>query len=51
VHGLLLSGLGVFIVMLAFFDAWLGIDAAGGSLFLWIILFIVRTRSILLAEG
>jgi len=41
VHGFLLSGLGIFIVMLAFFDAWLGIDAAGGSLFLWIVLFIV----------
>ncbi|KAH9991814.1 hypothetical protein BJV77DRAFT_1006009 [Russula vinacea] len=40
-HRVLLAGLGVCIVLLAFYDAWLGFVAAGDSPLLWCILFVV----------
>jgi hypothetical protein len=40
-HRMLLAGLGAFIVLLAFYDAWLGFVAAGESPLLWCILFVV----------
>lgn len=40
-HRTLLAGLGVCIVLLAFYDAWLGFVAAGDGPLLWCILFVV----------
>ena len=42
-HRTLLAGLGVSIVFLAFYDAWLGFVAAGNSPLLWCILFVVSS--------
>jgi Na+/proline symporter len=42
-HRTLLAGLGVCIVLLAFYDAWLGFVAAGDSPLLWYILFVVSS--------
>jgi hypothetical protein len=42
---MLLAGLGAFIVLLAFYDAWLGFVAAGESPLLWCILFVVSSKS------
>ena len=42
-HSTLLAGLGVSIVLLAFYDTWLGFVAAGHDPFLWYILFVVST--------
>jgi hypothetical protein len=42
-HRTLLAGLGVCIVLLAFYDAWLGFVAAGDDPLLWGILFVVST--------
>jgi hypothetical protein len=46
-HRTLLAGLGVCIVLLAFYDAWLGFVAAGDGPLLWCILFVVSTLRIL----
>lgn len=43
-HRVLLAGLGVSIVLLAFYDAWLGFVAAGDSPLLWCILFVVSSE-------
>lgn len=45
-HRMLLAGLGAFIVMLAFYDSWLGFVAADDSLLLWCILFAVSSKGI-----
>jgi hypothetical protein len=42
-HRTLLAGLGVCIVLLAFYDAWLGFVAAGDGPLLWCILFVVSS--------
>ncbi len=42
-HRTLLPGLGVCIVLLAFYDTWLGFVAAGNDLLLWCILFVVSS--------
>jgi len=42
-HRTLLAGLGVCIVLLAFYDAWLGFVAAGDGPLLWCILFVVTS--------
>ena len=41
VHSMVLAGLGASIVLLAFYDAWLGFVAAGDGTLLWCILFVV----------
>ena len=42
-----LAGLGACIVLLAYYDAWLGFVAAGDSPLLWSILFVVSKTSLL----
>jgi hypothetical protein len=42
-HRTLLAGLGVCIVLLGFYDAWLGFVAAGDGPLLWCILFVVSS--------
>lgn len=41
VQRIALAGLGACIVLLAYYDAWLGVVAAGDSPLLWSILFVV----------
>jgi hypothetical protein len=43
-HRTLLAGLGAFIVLLAFYDAWLGFIASGDGPLLWCILFVVSSE-------
>ncbi|KAH9957987.1 hypothetical protein BJV74DRAFT_873365 [Russula compacta] len=45
VHSMLLAGLGASIVLLAFYDTWLGFVAAGDGTLLWCILFVVSNKN------